>query len=126
MKEYIFDRTTGEFIREQEAHIDPLESKKHGREVYLLSASGTTTPPPEKEDGYAVIWNGTAWEQIEDHRGEIVWKSYEESMEIRDLGQIPDGWTADQPEKPVEMADYDAAMEAHIAAARIARGYTTR
>ena len=24
------------------------------------------------------------------------------------------------------MADYDAAMEAHIAAARIARGYTTR
>lgn len=30
MKEYIFDRTTGEFIRKQEAHIDPLESKKQG------------------------------------------------------------------------------------------------
>ena len=126
MKEYIFDRTTGEFIREQEAHIDPLESKKHGREIYLLSASGTTTPPPEKEDGYTVIWNGTAWEQIEDHRGEIVWKSHAESMEIRELGPIPEGWVSDQPEKPVEMADYDAAMEAHIAAARIARGYTTR
>lgn len=126
MKEYIFNRTTGEFIREQEAHIDPLESKKQGRDIYLISANGTTTPPPEKEDGYAVIWNGTAWEKIEDHRGEIVWKSYAESMEIRELGPIPDGWTADQPEKPVEMADYDAAMEAHIAAARITRGYTTR
>lgn len=42
MKEYIFDRTTGEFIRKQEAHIDPLESKKQGVDVYLLSANGTT------------------------------------------------------------------------------------
>lgn len=126
MKEYIFDRTTGEFIREQEAHIDPLESRKQGRDVYLLSANGTTTPPPEKEDGYTVIWSGTAWEQIEDHRGEIVWKNHTESMEIRELGPIPEGWVSDQPEKPVTADDYDAAMEAHIAAARIARGYTTR
>ena len=72
MKEYIFDRTTGEFIRKQEAHIDPLESRKLGRDVYLLSANGTTIQPPEKLDGYAVIWNGTEWEQIEDHRGETV------------------------------------------------------
>lgn len=99
MKEYIFDRTTGEFIREQETHLDPLESKKQGKNVYLISATGTTTPPPEKKDGYAVIWNGTVWEQIEDHRGEIVWKSYGESMEIRELGPIPDGWAFDQPEK---------------------------
>lgn len=126
MKEYIFDRMTGEFIRVQEACIDPQESRKHGREVYLLSANGTTTPPPEQKEGYVVIWNGAAWEKIEDHRGETVWKSYEESMEIRELGPIPDGWVLDQPEKPVEMADYDATMEAHIAAARIARGYTTR
>ena len=126
MKEYLFDRMTGEFIREQETHLDLLESKKQGKNVYLISAAGTTTPPPEKKDGYAVIWNGTVWEQIEDHRGEIVWKNHTESMEIRDLGPIPAGWTHDQPGKPVEMADYDAAMEAHIAAARIARGYTSR
>ena len=72
MKEYIFDRTTGEFIRKQEAHLHPQESKKQGADVYLLSANGTTTPPPEKLEGYAVIWNGTEWEQIEDHRGETV------------------------------------------------------
>ena len=126
MKEYIFDRTTGEFIREQEAHPDPLESRKQGRDIYLLSANGTTTQPPEKLEGYAVVWTGTAWEQIEDHRGEIVWKNHTESMEIRELGPIPDGWTPDQPGKTVGMADYDAAMEEHIAAARIARGYTTR
>ncbi|MBO5681837.1 MAG: hypothetical protein J6T08_09015 [Lentisphaeria bacterium] len=126
MKEYIFDRTTGEFIREQETHLDPLESKKQGKNVYLISAIGTTTPPPEQKDGYAVIWNGTVWERIEDHRGIIVWKSHDESMKIRELGAIPDGWSTEQPEKPVEMADYDAAMEAHIAAARVSRGYTTR
>lgn len=126
MKEYIFDRTTGEFIREQEAHLNPLESKKQGTDVYLLSANGTTIQPPEKLEGYAVIWNGTAWEQIEDHRGKTVWKSHKESMEIRELGPIPTGWTHDQPEKPVTADDYDAAMEAHLLATRVARGYTLR
>ena len=126
MKEYIFDRTTGEFIREQETHLDLLESKKQGKNVYLISAAGTTTPPPEQQDGYVVIWNGSAWEQIEDHRGETVWKSYEDSMEIRELGPLPDGWVLDQPEKNVNADDYDAAMEAHLLATRVARGYTLR
>ncbi len=126
MKEYIFDRTTGEFIREQEACIDPLESRKLERDVWMISANGTTTPPPEQKDGYAVIWNGSAWEQIEDHRGAIVWKSYEKSMEIKELGAIPEGWSAEQPEKPVTADDYDAVMEAHLLATRMDRGYTTR
>ncbi len=100
MKEYIFERTTGEFLREQEMHLDPLESEKQGKEVYLLSAAGTVTPPPEAQTGYAAVWNGKAWEQIEDHRGETVWKSYAESMTIKELGPVPDGWTAEQPEQP--------------------------
>ena len=126
MKEYLFDRMTGEFIREQEACIDPLESRKLERDVWMISANGTTTPPPEQKDGYVVIWNGSAWEQIEDHRGTIVWKSYEESMEIKELGAIPEGWSAEQPEKPVTADDYDAVMEAHLLATRVARGYTLR
>lgn len=126
MKEYLFDRMTGEFIREQEACIDPLESRKLERDVWMISANGTTTPPPEQQDGYVVIWNGSAWEQIEDHRGAIVWKSYEESMEIKELGAIPEGWSAEQPEKPVTADDYDAVMESHLLATRMDRGYTTR
>ena len=47
-------------------------------------------------------------------------------MEIRELGPIPAGWTHDQPEKPVTADDYDAAMEAHLLATRVARGYTLR
>ena len=47
-------------------------------------------------------------------------------MEIRELGPIPAGWTYDQPEKPVNADDYDAAMEAHLLATRVARGYTLR
>lgn len=126
MKEYLFNRVTGELIRDQKMHIDPLESKKQGRTIYLQSACGTTEMPPERKEGYAVVWNGNTWGHVEDHRGVTVWKSYEESMEIRELGPIPDGWTVEQPEKPVTMDDYDNAMEAHITATRVARGYTTR
>lgn len=126
MKEYLFDRMTGEFIREQEMHIDPLESRKQGRTIYLQSACGTTVVPQEQKAGYAVIWNGSEWEYVEDHRGQTVWKSYKESMQIRELGPITEGWTTEQPEKPMSVDDYDAAMEAHITAARAARGYTTR
>lgn len=126
MLEYFYDTETKEFTYSAEVFTDPLESQNAGHDVYMFSADATTLEPLESKDGFAVVFNGTEWEYIEDHRGTIVWKSYEESMEIRELGLIPDGWSTEQPEKPVEMADYDAAMEAHIADARIARGYTTR
>lgn len=126
MKEYIVDRSTGEFVREQKMHIDPMESKKQGRTIYLQSACGTTVMPPERKDGYAIVWNGSEWAYVEDHRGVTVWQSYDVSMEIRELGPIPDGWAVEQPKKPVSMDDYDNAMEAYITAARVDRGYTTR
>ena len=126
MLEYFYDTDTKEFTHSSEVFTDPLESQNAGHDVYMFSANATIVEPLENKDGFAVVFNGTEWEYLEDHRGTIVWKSYEESMEIRELGPVPDGWTADQPEKPLEISDYDAAMEQHIAAARIERGYTTR
>lgn len=126
MKEYLFDRSTGEFVREQEMHIDPLRSKAVGRAVYLLSANATEIAPPERKEGYAVVWNGNSWSHVEDHRGVTVWESYEESTVIEDLGPIPEGWSTDRPEKPLTVDDYDRAMEAYIAKVRIDRGYTLR
>lgn len=47
-------------------------------------------------------------------------------MEIKEIGAIPEGWSAEQPEKPVTADDYDAVMESHLLATRMDRGYTTR
>lgn len=46
----------------------------------MFSADATTVEPPALADGLAVVFNGTEWEYVEDHRGEIVWKSYDECM----------------------------------------------
>lgn len=126
MLEYFYTEETKEYTHAEEVFTDPLESQKQGTTVYMFSANATTQEPLERKEGYAVVFNGTEWEYIEDHRGQIVWKSYSENMQIRELGPIPDGWTVEQPEKPITMDDYDAAMEAHITSARVARGYTTR
>lgn len=126
MLEYFYTEETKEYTHAGEVFVDPLESKKQGTTIYMFSANATTQEPLEYKDGYAVIWNGSEWEYIEDHRGKIVWKSHEESMEIRELGLIPDGWAVEQPEKPMSVDDYDSAMEAHLLATRVARGYTLR
>ena len=126
MLEYFYDIDTKEFTYSAEVFIDPLESQNAGHDVYMFSANATTLEPIAPKDGFAVVFNGTNWEYIEDHRGTIVWKSYEESMEIRELGAIPDGWSTEQPEKPLDVDDYDMVMEEHIYNARYARGYTLR
>ena len=68
MQTYKFDADTKEYLYTEEAFLDPLESKAQGRDVWLLPADSTFTEPPVAEKGYAVRWNGTAWEQVEDHR----------------------------------------------------------
>lgn len=95
MLEYFYDTDTKEFIYSTEVFTDPLESRNAGHDVYMFSANATTLEPLEPKDGFAVVFNDTEirWEYIEDHRGTIVWKSYEESMEIKELGAIPEGWT---------------------------------
>lgn len=126
MLEYFYDTDTKEFTYSAEVFTDPLESQNAGHDVYMFSADATTVEPLEPKDGFAVVFNGMKWEYIEDHRGIIVWKSYDESMEIYELGAIPDGWSTEQPDKPLDVNDYDAAMEAHLLATRVTRGYTLR
>ena len=99
-KTYTYSYVTGEFLLADEAALDPLESEIQGKNVYLLPADSTFTEPPEAKAGFARVWNGDAWEYVEDHRKAIVWKSYAESMQIKDLGPLPSGYSETRPEPP--------------------------
>lgn len=120
MKTYKFDADTKEYLYSEEAFRDPLESKAQGRDVWLLPADSTFTEPPVAEEGHAVRWNGTAWEQVEDHRqkrdkgGVIVgdsgtpywlkgdtWESPARYM--TELGPLPKGALLAKPEKPLKV-----------------------
>lgn len=99
---YHYNEETKEFLYEEEASIDPLETGLKGENVYLLPANATFEKPLEKQDYKAVVFNGSEWEYIEDYRGQTVWKSYYESMVIEELGAIPDGYSLEQPEMTEE------------------------
>ena len=93
---YNYDPITYEYTGRETAPENP----KHPGE-YLLPAHSTLTEPPEIREGYARIWNGTVWTYAEDHRGETVWHDHETNREIRELGPIPAGWTAERPGEPL-------------------------
>lgn len=54
-----------EYKGEKVCQLDPLESKKAGKEVYLLPANCTFEKPPQEKEGYKIVWNGKKWDYVE-------------------------------------------------------------
>lgn len=53
------------FIGSRMAQIDPVQTKKQGKEIYLMPANATTVPPLASKDGFNIVWNGLSWEYQE-------------------------------------------------------------
>lgn len=119
MLTYRFDADTKEFLYSEEAFLDPLETEAAGKPVYLLPADSTFTEPLEAKEGYAVVWNGTAWEYIEDHRqkrdgggvpiegtGTAYWLPGDAwstpARYMTELGPLPEGALLEAPAKTAE------------------------
>lgn len=102
MNVYKFNPITKEYTGVEPAMLDPLESKLQGKEVYLLPANATFTEPTFK-DGYANVWNGEAWEQLEDNRGKRYWLKSDTfgtpAKTMKELGAFPDNAVFTAPEK---------------------------
>lgn len=124
MTAYIYDETSGEFLRSEPCHLDPLESKLTGHDVYLLPAHSTQTAP-ESRDGFAAVWKGGAWVYVEDHRGSEYWPagSTHDSypVEMKTLGPLPDGAMTERPDYTAEeIAEQERLRaEAEAEAARV-------
>lgn len=100
---YTYDENN-EYLGKSATILDPEESKKQGKDVLLMPPNSTTIEPDARE-GYVPVWNGGAWEYIEDHRGERGWVN-RVPFEIKELGPLPDGFAAEEPEPtPEELAE---------------------
>lgn len=106
MNVYKYYEETKEYIGTELAFLDPLETEQQGKDVYLLPANATFTAPAEPQNGYVNVWNGEAWEQVEDHRGTKYWLPGEgygtPAHEMKVLGPLPEGATTTAPEKTLD------------------------
>lgn len=100
---YTYDEKTKEYTGTQNAFIDPLETKKRGKNVYLVPANATDLKPLETKENQAVIFNGSEWELIADYRGKTYYVGTEQH-EMKELGDLPNGATFEpvEPEKTLE------------------------
>lgn len=106
----------GEYIGTEEALLDPLETEQQEKEVYLLPANATFTDPPAEKECYVNVWNGEAWEQVEDNRGVEYWLPEDKfgapAREMKELGALPEGATLTPPEQTQEEKNQDEANKA--------------
>ena len=120
MQVYKYDEQTKEYIDTEQALINPLESELQGKTIYLLPANATFIPPTEPPDGYVNVWNGSVWEQVEDHRKQEYWLPEDKygapAREMKELGPLPKGATLTAPERTLD--EVKAAKIAELKAAR--------
>ena len=100
---YIYDEKTKEYTGTQNGFIDPLETKKQGKNVYLVPANSTDKKPLETLENQAVIFNGSEWEIIADYRNKTYYIGTEQH-EMKELGDLPNGATFEpvEPEKTLD------------------------
>lgn len=68
-------------------------------EDYGLLPNNATYVPTAVIDGYIPRWNGTSWDQVENHKGEEGWLNGQFHI-ISDYGPYPPGWSATEPPPP--------------------------
>ena len=97
---YSYDKKTKEFIGTQNGFIDPLETKKQGKKIYLVPANATDKKPLETKENQAAIFNGSEWEIVADYRNKTYYIGTEQH-EMKELGDLPKGATFEpvEPEK---------------------------
>lgn len=97
---YTYDEKTKEYTGTQNAFIDPLETKKQGKNIYLVPANATDKKPLETKENQAVIFNGSEWEIIADYRNKTYYIGTEQH-EMKELGDLPNGATF-EPIEPIK------------------------
>lgn len=96
---YLYDENN-EYVGKSVTMLDPEETKIQGRDVWMMPPNSTVMKP-EIHKGFVPVWNGEAWDYVEDHRGEKGWVN-RVPVEIKELGPLPDGFSVEEPAPTAE------------------------
>lgn len=117
MKAYTYDTEQKNIFREEvDCQKDPVESKRQGKDVWLLPGNATFEKPPEAEEGYAILFENGHWVKKHDYKGKTYYVTadgyYGTPKEMKDYGELPEGCSFDRPpmtEAEQAQADLDSA-----------------
>lgn len=95
MNIYNYDKETGEYTNSSTAVANPLEEGK-----FLIPANATTIEPLATKENFAIVFNDSAWEYVEDNRGDAYDSSRPPEMrkiKVDYLGALKSGITKEEP-----------------------------
>jgi hypothetical protein len=104
MKIYNYSDKTGEYLSESEAKEDPRVNGS-----FLVPALATTKKPLECGDKEVNCFINGDWAIKKDLRGTTIYKQdnpYGAAM-VESIGDIPDGWSFDEPAESIEKKEID-------------------
>ena len=106
-KAYVYDPENNHLFKEEvDCQTDPVASEKSGEIVYLLPGNSTFEAPPEKEDGYVIIFENGHWVKKHDYKGKTYYVTadgyYGSPKEMKEYGALPEGCSFDRPPMTAE------------------------
>lgn len=103
---YNYDEFTKEYTGYCNADLDPEETKRQGKNVYLIPANATTVKPPKAKEHEAVIYNN-GWEIVADFRGLYMVNSDMNPLKVEQIGALPEGYAPASEEQAQKILEDD-------------------
>ena len=98
MRLYGYNKNSKEYIGYMDAYVDPLESEIQKKSVFVIPPYFTEVEPAIPKEGNTMVFDGSTWSEVEDHRGLIVYdKKTGKELTISELGSIPSGYQIEKP-----------------------------
>lgn len=114
MNIYLFDENTKEYIGTDYTDIDPIETKRRGKDIYLMPPNATDIAPPETQENQVAVWDD-GWQIKDDFRGTEYWLAddghYSEPRKMTEIGSLPDGAVLVRPDKTQAEINSERAVE---------------
>ena len=106
-KAYVYDPENNYLFKEEvDCQTDPVASEKAGETVDLLPGNATFEVPPEKENGYVIIFENGHWVKKHDYKGKTYYVTadgyYGSPKEMKEYGDLPEGCSFDRPPMTTE------------------------
>lgn len=89
---YNYDAITKEYTGSSEASLDPEETIRQGKNVYLIPANATSKKPPKTKVNEVAIFVDNNWVIESDYRGQYMVDDEMQPTEIKEIGDLPLGY----------------------------------